>query len=68
MALFKPHQGSVPPHSCPIHHFWSSNALITSGEGGVPIVAEQVKNLTSIHEKAGSISGLAQGVNNPALP
>ena len=27
---------------------------------GVPIVAQQVKNLTSIHEAVGSIPGLAQ--------
>ena len=33
----------------------------------VPIVARQVKNLTSIHENAGLIPGLAQWVKGPLL-
>ena len=35
---------------------------------GVPLVAHCVKNLTSIHENAGYIPGLAQCVEEPALP
>ena len=35
---------------------------------GVPVVAQWVKNPTSIRKDAGLIPGLAQWVKDPALP
>ena len=35
---------------------------------GIPLVAQQFKNLTSIHEDEGLILDLAKGIKDPALP
>ena len=36
-------------------------------KNGVPLVAQRVKNLTSIHENVGLIPGLAQQIEDLAL-
>ena len=44
-----------------------SNYTSRDGPFGVSVVAQRVKNLTSIHKDAGSIPGLALWVNDLAL-
>ena len=42
--------------------------FLKSNKMGVPVVAQQVKNPTSIHEDLGSISGLIHWLKDLALP
>ena len=44
------------------------NWVVTIGILGVPVVAQQVKNPTSIHEDVGLIPGLAPWLKKPTLP
>ena len=46
---------------------WKSCDL-KSNCSGVPIVAQRVKNLTSIRENVGSIPGFTHWVKDPTLP
>ena len=48
--------------SCLFHCFYQNSQC-----QGVPVVAQWIKNPTSIHEDAGSIPGLTQWIKDPAL-
>ena len=45
----------------------NSAAYIEEWLGGVPVVAQRIKNPISIHEDVGSIPGLTQWIKDPAL-
>ena len=53
---------------CPPTFSGPSNLHISNALLRVPLVAQQLKNLTRIHEDAGSISGPTQWVQDLLLP
>ena len=57
------------PHLGPLTVVWVHGGIDVKTElNRVSVVAQQVKNPTSVHENACSIPGLAQWVKDPELP
>ena len=54
-------EGGSPPSR-------AGKMFLKNDAAGVPVVAQWVKNLTSVHEDAGFIPGLAPWVKDPASP
>ena len=50
------------------NNFKNSSVCINCETMGVPAVAQQVTNLTRMHEDEDSIPGLSQWVKDPGLP
>ena len=48
--------------------YMTAHICQNSANGGVPVVARQLTNLTSIQEDVSLIPGLAQRVKDPAMP
>ena len=78
-ALRKPYQGlwvgrdlTHPRKLAACFFFFFLNLLgkkiLLIWEGEVPIMAQQLTNLTNICKDSGSIPGLTQGVKDPVLP
>ena len=51
-----------------LYEFIKIHKTIHKKKTGVPIMAQQLVNPTSIHEDMGSIPGLTQWVKDPVLP
>ena len=59
--------GALNPGGCHVGFEGFVEKLIRNISLGVPVMAQWVKNLTTIHEDPGSIPCLAQWVKDPAL-